>query len=214
MASPQGFIKLCRGIVGQEVINSIISFFQTAHLPSSTNSTILTLLPKFPGATIIKDYRPISSCNTLYKVISVHLVHHLKPLLPSIILHNQTAFIKGRLLLENCLLVSELVSGYHKQQTEKKLTLKIDIAKTFDSVRWDFLIACLQALNLPSDYILWLIACFSTPSYLVGINGRLHGFFKGSRGLRQGDPLSPSLFGLVMNTLSQKLNDAAQTGRI
>lgn len=147
------FYKAAWGIVGQEVINSVISFFKSSLLPSSTNSTILTLLPKFPGATIIKDYRPISCCNTLYKVISKLLVHRLKPLLPFIILPNQTAFIKGRLLLENCLLASELVSGYHKQETEKKLTLKIYIAKAFDSVRWDFLIACLQALNLPADYI-------------------------------------------------------------
>lgn len=208
-----GFYKAAWGILGQEVINSILSFFSTKHLPPSTNSTILTLIPKFPGATIIKDYRPISCCNTLYKVISKILVNRLKPLLPSIILPNQTAFIKGRLLLENCLLASELISGYHKQQVDKKLTLKIDIAKAFDSVRWDFLVACLQALNLPPDYIQWIHACFSTTSYSVGINGRLHGYFKGTKGLRQEDPLSPYLFGLVMNTLSHKLNAGAQSGR-
>ncbi|XP_013613644.1 PREDICTED: uncharacterized protein LOC106319794 [Brassica oleracea var. oleracea] len=140
-------------------------------------------------------------------------VSRLKPLLPNIILPNQTAFIKGRLLIENCLLAAEIVSGYHRQNGRKKLTLKIDIAKAFDSVRWDFLTACLEALNLPADYITWLPSCYSTPTYSVGINGRLHGYFNGTRGLRQGDPLSPYLFGIVMNTLSQKLNEAAQTGR-
>lgn len=151
-------------------------------MPASTNSTILTLLPKFPGSTIIKDYRPISCCNILYKVISKILVNRLKPLLPYIILPNQTAFIKGRLLLENCLLAFEIVSGYHKQQGEKKLTLKIDIAKAFDTVRWDFLMACLQSLNLPHEYTQWLVSCFTSPSFSVGINGRLHGYFKGTRG--------------------------------
>lgn len=139
MASLQGFYKAVWTIIGPEVTNAITLFFQTSTLPKATNSTILTLLPKFPGASIIKDYRPISCCNTLYKVISKLLVARLKPLLPSIILPNQTAFIQGRLLAENCLLASEIVSGYHNQRSQKKLTLKIDIAKAFDSVRWDYL---------------------------------------------------------------------------
>ncbi|XP_048634841.1 uncharacterized protein LOC125608411 [Brassica napus] len=209
-----GFYKATWNILGSEVINAITLFFQTSTLPKATNSTILTLIPKFPGATIIKDYRPISCCNTLYKVISKLLVARLKPLLPAIILPNQTAFIKGRLLAENCLLAAEIVSGYHNHRGQKKLTLKIDIAKAFDSVRWDYLLACLKALNLPSDYIQWLSTCYSSPTFSVGINGRLHGFFNGTRGLRQGDPLSPYLFGIVINTLSQKLNEAAQSGLI
>lgn len=115
-----GFYTAAWNLLGQEVINSITSYFKTFIMPSSTNATILTLLPKFPGATIIKDYWPISYCNTLYKVIFKILVNRLKPLLPTIILPNQTAFIKGRLLLENCLLASELVSGYHKQNCDTR----------------------------------------------------------------------------------------------
>lgn len=115
--------------------------------------------------------------------------------------------------MENCLLAAEIVSGYHNQRGQQKLTLKIDIAKGFDSVRWDFLTACLHALNLPDLYIQWLTSCYSTPSFSVGINGRLHGFFSGTKGLRQRDPLSPYLFGIVMNILSQKLNEAVQSGR-
>ena len=183
-----GFYKASWGILGTEVINAIIAFFNSSSLPQATNSTILTFLPKFPGATVIKDYRPISCCNSLYKVITKLLVGRLKPLLPSIILPNQTAFIKGRLLMENCLLAAEIVSGYHNQRGQKKLTLKIDIAKAFDSVRWDFLTACLHALNLPDMYIQWLTSCYSTPSFSVGINGRLHGFFSGTKGLRQTIP--------------------------
>lgn len=130
-----GFYKASWSFVGEEVIRSISRFFSYPFMPFATNATILTLVPKFPGATIVKDYRPISCCNTIYKVISKLLVTKLKPILPSIILPNQTAFIKGRKLLENCMLASELVNGYHKNKGPKRLTLKVDIAKTFDSIR-------------------------------------------------------------------------------
>lgn len=106
-------------ILGREVTAAINNFFITGNLPTATNSTILTLIPKFPGASSIKDYRPISCCNTIYKVISKLLVSKLKLLLPEIILPNQSAFIKGRLLLENCLLASEIVSGDHKNKGPK-----------------------------------------------------------------------------------------------
>lgn len=209
-----GFYKAAWSILGIEVVGSIQKFFISPVMPSSTNSTILTLIPKTTGASSIKDYRPISCCNTIYKTISKLLVARIKPLLPKIILPNQTAFIKGRILLENCLLAAEIVNGYHRENGPKKLTIKVDIAKAFDTLRWDFVIHCLSALNLPAKYIQWITECITTPSYSIGINGSIHGYFKGSRGLRQGDPLSPYLFTIAMNFLSHKLNAAAAQGRI
>lgn len=174
-----GFYKSSWSVLGDEVINSVIRFFNNPFMPRATNYTIFTLVPKFPGASIIKDHRPISCCNTIYKVISKLLVAKLKPLLPKIILPNQTVFIKGRQLLENCLLASEIVSGYHKNKGPKRIIMKIDIAKAFDTVRWDFILNCLKALQLSDIYITWVASCLTTTSYSVGINGNLHGYFTG-----------------------------------
>lgn len=201
-------------ILGKEVTTAISKFFVSGNLPTATNSTILTLIPKFLGASSVKDYMSISCCNTTYKVISKILVSKLKPILPMVILPNQSAFIKGRLLLENCLLASEIVSGDHKNKGSKRLTLKVDIAKAFDSIKWDFIIASLNSLDLPPLYIHWIRECISTAAYSVGINGSLHCLFQGTRGLRQGDPLSPYLFGIAMNVLSHKFNKAAEDGVI
>lgn len=201
-------------ILGAEVTASISKFFALSALPTATDSTILNLLPKFLGATDIKDYRPISCCNTIYKVISMLLVARLQPILPGIIFPNQSAFIKGRQLLENCLLASEIVSGDHRNKGPKSLIIKVDIAKAFDSAKWDFVLSCLEALNLPLEFIRWINECFSSAAFSVGINGSLHGFFRGTRGLSQGDPISPYLFGLAMNVLSHMLNKAARDGLI
>lgn len=124
-----GFFKAMWSLIGGEVSDSIRNFFISGFLPTSVNSTILTLVPKHPGASAISDYRPISCCSTLYKAISKILVSKLKPLLPTLILPNQTAFVQGRLLVENTILATELVSGYHRSTGAKKIAIKVDIAK-------------------------------------------------------------------------------------
>lgn len=103
-----GFYKAAWDIVGSEVVASIIQFFTSSYLPTAANATILTLVPKRPGASLITEFRPISCLNTVYKTISRLLVKRLKPILSSLIVPNQTAFVKGRLLVENTVLASEL----------------------------------------------------------------------------------------------------------
>lgn len=109
-----GFYRGSWSVLGVEVIQSICHFFNTSFLPASTNATILSLVPKFPGESLITEYRPISCLNTLYKVISRLLVKRLKPILTPLIVPNQTTFVKGHLLVENTFLAGELVQGYHK----------------------------------------------------------------------------------------------------
>uniref|UniRef100_A0A1J3DEV8 Reverse transcriptase domain-containing protein n=1 Tax=Noccaea caerulescens TaxID=107243 RepID=A0A1J3DEV8_NOCCA len=81
-----GFYKAAWDILGSEVTSSIHHFFRSSFLPASTNATILTLVPKFPGASKVSDYRPVACLNTLYKVVSRLLVARLRPILSFLIL--------------------------------------------------------------------------------------------------------------------------------
>lgn len=208
-----GFYKAAWNILGQELTLSIKNFFYTGFLSYAVNSTILSLVPKGIGASAVSDYRPTACCNTTYKLISKLLVKRLKPLLPSLILPNQTAFVQGRLLVENTVLASEIVHGYHRDKGPARITLKVDIAKAFDTIDWGFIFNMLQGINIPIAYLMWLHACVTTPSFMVGFNGTVQGYFRSTRGLRQGDPLSPYLFVMAMNCLSILLDKGAEEGK-
>ncbi|XP_023638041.1 uncharacterized protein LOC111830437 [Capsella rubella] len=207
------FFKEAWDIVGRELILSVKSFFTYGFLPKGLNTTILALIPKTVDVRAMKDYRPISCCNVLYKAISKIIANRLKRILPDIIAPNQSAFIHDRLLMENLLLATELVKDYHKEGISPRCAMKLDISKAFDTVQWSFILNIFRALHFPEQFIHWINLCISTASFSVQVNGELSGFFQSTRGLRQGCSLSPYLFVMSMNVLSHMLDKAAADNR-
>lgn len=176
---PDGFLaefyRASWPIIKQDFVVAVQSFFMYGLLPRGVNATILTLIPKHDNAKEIKNYRPISCCNILYKVISKVLANRLKVLLLELIEPNQCAFVKGRLLLENVLLATELVKDYHKLSIKARSVLELDIPKAFDSVHWSFITDALRAMGIPDMFVQWIHTCLSTAAFSVSINGELEG---------------------------------------
>lgn len=199
------FFKKSWSIIGDEVCEAVRDFFLHGKLLKQVNCTRLTLIPKVHCPQSVCEFRPIACCNTLYKGITKLICTRLKTVLPHIIAPNQAGFIQGRQIFHNVAIVQDLVGVYNRKATPPCCMLKIDIRKAYDSVDWNFLQEMMQALNFPQRFINWVMACVTSTSFSLGINGSLHGFFQGKRGLRQGDPMSPLLFVICMEYLSRLL---------
>ncbi|KAL0284163.1 UNVERIFIED_CONTAM: putative mitochondrial protein [Sesamum radiatum] len=200
-----GFYKAAWPVIGEEVVKAILEFFTTGRLLKQVNTTILALIPKVRVPSLVSDFRPISCCNVLYKVITKIIVQRLRLVLDKMINPAQNAFVPGRSIGDNILLAQEMFSGYNRQGLPMRCALKVDLRKAYDTVEWDFLSAVLHLFGFPDIFIGWIEECVTTPMFSVCINGNPHGFFKGSRGLRQGDPMSPFLFVLIMEVLQLML---------
>ncbi|XP_023641338.1 uncharacterized protein LOC111831447 [Capsella rubella] len=120
-------------LVKEDFLKAIKDFFINFSLPRQVNATAISLIPKVVGAASLSDFRPISLCNTIYKVISRILASRLKEVTSEIVQRNQVGFIKGRLLCENVLLASELVTDFHKPGPCTRGCLQIDISKAYDN---------------------------------------------------------------------------------
>ncbi|KAL1192363.1 Secreted RxLR effector protein 78 [Cardamine amara subsp. amara] len=190
------------------------NFLTKGRLLKQWNATAISLIPKKEGADKVKDFRPISLCNVIYKVISKLIARRIQDILPLMISNIQSAFVKGRLLVENVLLATEMVQGFNQKRISKRGLLKVDLRKAFDTVSWEFILSTLRAADFPPTFTNWISQCLTSTSFSIMVNGDMCGNFQGTRGLRQGDPLSPALFVIAMEVFGNLLDSKVDAGLI
>ena len=213
---PARFYQKNWGVLKEEIVHAVLQFFDTGQMPEGINDTSIVLIPKIDNPMELKDYRPISLCNVLYKIISKCLVNRLRPILGDIISENQSAFVPGRLITDNALLAFECL--YYMEHgvsaNNSFCAYKLDLSKAYDRVDWVFLEEVMHKMGFSHRWIQWIMRCVTTVRYSVKFNGGLLEAFSPTRGLRQGDPLSPFLFLFVADGLSALLQSEISTGGI
>ncbi|KAL4332523.1 hypothetical protein GQ457_07G000070 [Hibiscus cannabinus] len=180
------------------------------------NQTVIVLIPKIDSPTLMKHFRPISLCTVVYKTCSKVLVNRMKPLMSCCIAENQSAFVPGRLISDNVIVANELFHYLNgsKNGPNKGAAIKLDMEKAYDRVEWHFLSDVMKKMGFADGWINSIMMCVTTVSFCLKINGEISDFFRPSRGLRQGDPLSPYLFLFCTQGLSAMLLKDQREGRI
>ncbi|XP_059445337.1 uncharacterized protein LOC132177129 [Corylus avellana] len=203
-------------ILRSKVCGAVLEFLNEGMFTDEINGTYIALIPKIKNPLHITDFRPISLCNVSYKLIAKVLANRMKKVLGDIISPNQSAFILGRLITDNVIIAFEAL---HTMDTRLKgkegyMALKLDMSKAYDRVEWGFLEAVMKRIGFAPRWVQLLMTCVKTVNYSILINGRPYRKITPSRGLRQGDPLSPYFFILCAEGLSTGLNKMEQAGGI
>jgi hypothetical protein len=200
--------------VGSEVCKVALHFLNGAKMNENINKTHIALIPKKTAPSCVSDFRPISLCNVSYKIIAKVLANRLKVILPYVISANQSAFVPGRLITDNIVAAYETLHSMHYRMWSKVgyMGIKLDMSKAYDRVEWSFLEAVMRKMDFSEAWINLTMGCVSSVSYAILVNGQPSDIIKPSRGIRQGDPLSPFLFLLCAEALSALLSRAVERG--
>jgi hypothetical protein len=211
---PARFYQRHWEILRGDVIEAVRSFFADGAMSSGINDTAIVLIPKGNSPVEYKDFRPISLCNVIYKIILKCLVNRLRPFLGDIISPEQSAFVPGRLITDNAVIAFECIHAIQKGTGDRGefCAYKLDLSKAYDRVDWGFLKSLLVKLGFHSKWVQWIMTCVSSVRYTVRFNGVHSEPFSPSCGLRQGDLLSPYIFLLTADGLSVLLKNAEQRG--
>ncbi|KAA3454975.1 reverse transcriptase [Gossypium australe] len=211
---PALFFQKYWHIIGKDVEEVCLGILNEGKDFESSNYTDIVLIPKIPNPTNLINFRPISLCTVLYKIVAKTIANRLQNFIRRCIDSAQSAFVPGRLISDNVLIAYELLHKLRQKRYGRKglMAAKLDMSKAYDRVEWGFLKDVLLKMGFAEEWVRLVMKCVSTVSYAVNINGNRGRNFKPTRGLRRGDPLSPYLFLICGEGLSTLIRLAIREG--
>lgn len=190
--------------MGKNIVDLLRHFFETGTIMEGLNETNIVLIPKKKNPSTITELLPIALCNVLMKIITQVLANRFKELLDFVISDTQSAFISGRHISDNVMISYEVMHYLKRKRFGKEgyMALKLDMSKAYDRIEWGFLEAMLRNMGFSEKWVHLVLQCVTTVFYNIVHGENEMGPIVPSRGIRQGDPLSPYLFIICAEGLS------------
>nr|XP_025679104.1 uncharacterized protein LOC112779059 [Arachis hypogaea] len=203
-------------ILSKEVCGVVKQIFREGSVPEDLGETTVVLIPKTSQPKSLNQLRPISCCNFVYKIVTRVLVGRLRRVLDAIISPVQSAFVKGRLIQDNIVIVQEAFHKLNQKENHESndIAIKLDMNKAYDRLEWNFLQRVMEKFGFSKDWVRLMMSCVKSASYRFKINGNLSTKIIPQRGLRQGDFLSRYLFILAAESFTILMDKARKENLI
>jgi len=151
------FFQTYWSIVKLDVIKAVQDFFINNWLTPNFNSNFIFLVPKTPQADTVDQYMPIAHENFKFKIITKVIAERLARIMPNLISKQQRGFTQGRHIKDCICLTSEAINVLHNRSFRGNLAMKIDIAKAFDTIEWEFILWVLKAFGFNERFCHWIL---------------------------------------------------------
>ena len=167
---PNGFVSLffkeSWDLLRDDVTAAVLEFFRSGRLLKDFNNTFIALIPKVAGPTFVRDFRPISCCNVMLKIITKLLARRVRQVMGPLVSDCQGAFVSGRSMFHNIVVANEVIRGYGRANMPPRCTIKVDLHKAFDSISWTFLWRVLVQFGFPERFLGLIMECVTNSQVL------------------------------------------------
>ncbi|KAA3459823.1 Retrovirus-related Pol polyprotein LINE-1 [Gossypium australe] len=200
--------------VGGAVYEWVQGIFTGNRIENDLNNTLIMLIPKKDCPEDFIQFRPISLCSVMYKLVMKVIANRFKVMFPNFISPEQARFIAGRSISDNVIIAQEVIHSMRSRKAGRNwMAIKLDLKKAYDRISWDFIDASLVAAGIPEFLRKVIMDAISSSTMQILWNGVPSKSFKPKRGIRQGCSLLPHLFVLCMEWLGHLISSEITVGR-
>ncbi|GKV27391.1 hypothetical protein SLEP1_g36564 [Rubroshorea leprosula] len=203
------FVKAMWEDIKVDIVGFVHKFHKQGKIVKGSHASFIVLIPKVENPPKIEEFKPISLIGVMYKILAKLLANRLGKVIHKVIGEQQMAFIRGRQLAEGVVIANEVINEA-KRNKKKSFLFKVDFEKAYDKVCWSFINYMMLRMGFCEAWRSWIQECLRSSSVSVIVNGSPTRQFMVTKGIHQGDLLSPFLFLIVAEGLNGMVTAAVE----